>query len=131
MFISVAYVLSHVSVSTVLIMLERDMADLSGSSLSSCLSIFGLLTFQACEAAVIPSHFQKAQFCHRSVNAFPSSLIISHFLPTLLIYEVMLKDDESQSREGLMGHWDHPVGIVFLKEAGNWLVGEVCRERRG
>jgi hypothetical protein len=34
-----------------------------------------------------------------------------------------------QSQEGVMGHWDHPVGIVLLREAGNWLVDKVCRER--
>jgi hypothetical protein len=86
----------------------------------------------ACEAAaaVIPSHFQKAGFCHRSLNTFPS-LVISHFVPTFLLYEVMLRDEEGQSREGVMGHWDHPVGTVLLREAGNLLVDEVCRERRG
>jgi hypothetical protein len=91
------------------------------------LSVFGLLKFQTCEAAaVIPSHFQKAEFCHRSVNTLPSSRVISHFVPTLLLCEVMFRDEEGQSREGVMGHWDHPVGIVLLKEAANWLVDEVC-----
>jgi len=114
-------------------MLERQTSDVSGGSLCSCLSVFGLLKFQTCEAAaaVIPSHFQKAEFCHRSVNTFPSSRVISHFVPTLLLYEVMLRDEEGQNREGVMGHWDHPVGIVLLREAGNWLVDEVCRQRRG
>jgi hypothetical protein len=65
------------------------------------------------------------------LNAFPSSLVISHFVPTLLLYEVMLKDEKGQSWEGVMGHWDHPVGIVLLREAGNWLVDGVCRESRG
>jgi len=113
-------------------MLERETAELSGGSLCSYLSVYGLLKFQTCEAAaVIPSHFQKAEFCHRSVNTFPSSRVISHFVPTLLLHEVMLRDEEGQSREGVMGHWDHPVGIVLLREAGNWLVDEVCRQRRG
>lgn len=112
--------------------MERETADLSGGSLCSSLSVFGLLKFQTCEAAAVtPFHFQKAEFCNRSVNTFPSSRVISHFVPTLLLYEVMLRDEEGQSREGVMGHWDHPVGIVLLKDAGNWLVDEVCRERRG
>jgi hypothetical protein len=42
----------------------------------------------------------------------------------------MLRDEEGQSLEGVMGHWDHPVGIVLLREAANWLVDEVSRERR-
>ena len=113
-------------------MLELETVDLSAGSLCSCLSVFRLLKFQTCEAAaVIPSHFQKAEFCHRSVNTFPSSRVISHFVPTLLLYEVMLRDGENQSREGVMGHWDHPVGIVLLREAGNWLADEECRVRRG
>jgi hypothetical protein len=41
---------------------------------------------------------------------------------------VMLKDEKGQSLEGVMGHWDHPVGIVLLRGAGNWLVDGVCRE---
>ena len=64
------------------------------------------------------------------MNSFLSSRVISHFFPTSLLHEVMLRDEEVQSREGVMGHWDHPVGIVLLREAGNWLVDKVCRERR-
>jgi hypothetical protein len=114
-------------------MSQRETADLRGGSLCSYLSVFGLLKFQTCEAeaAVIPSHFQKAVFCHRSVNTFPSSRVISHFVPTLLLHEVMLRDEEGHRQEGVIGHWDHPVGIVLLRRAGNWLVDEVCRERRG
>ena len=79
-------------------MLGRETADLSSGSLCSYLSVFGLLKFQTCEAATfIPSHFQKAEFYHRSVNTFPSSRVISHFVPTLLLYEGMLRDEEGQS----------------------------------
>jgi hypothetical protein len=72
---------------------------------------------------------RKQIFVTDLLNAFPSSLVISHFVPTLLLYEVMLKDEKGQSWEGVMGHWDHPVGTVLLREAGNcWLteyVGKV------
>ena len=80
--------------------------------------------------AAIASHFQKAEFCLRSVNTRLSSRIISHFVPTLLLYEVMLKDGEGQRREDVKGHWDHPVGIVLHRETGN-CCEEGCREWRG
>jgi hypothetical protein len=50
------------------------------------------------EVVVVSSHLQMTDSYHTSVNIFPSSGVINHMDPTLLLYEVTLKDGEGRVR---------------------------------
>jgi len=61
----------------------------------------------------------ESRLLSQDCEYFPSFHAINHFSPTLLLYKVMLKDGEGQSSEGVMGHWDHPVGVVSYTATGD------------